>query len=67
MSALYTLLMLLNSLLGVNQTGNAYHIDNGTASSLKSSSEFQQLQSSGFVKMGGNGSNLIVIVDQNEL
>jgi hypothetical membrane protein len=67
MSAIYTFLMLLNSLVGVNQTGNAYHIDSSTASYIRSSSAFQQLESSGAVKLNGNGSNLIVIVDQNEL
>ncbi len=67
MSALYTLIMLLNSLVGVNRTGSAYHVDSKTASSITSSSDFQQLESAGIVKFNGSGSNLIVIVDQNEL
>lgn len=67
MSAVYTLLMFLNSLVGVKQTGSAYHVDRTTASYLSSSSTFQQLESSGVVKLNGSGSNLVVIVDTNEL
>lgn len=67
MAALYTLLMFLNSLVGVNQTGSAYHVDRAAANSISNSSEFRQLQSAGVVKFNGNGSNLVVIVDTNEL
>jgi len=67
MSAIYALLMLLNSLTGVDQTGSAYHVDSATASYISSSSTFQQLESSGVVKLNGSGSNLVVIVDTNEL
>lgn len=67
MSAIYTLLMLLNSLVGVNQTGSAYHVDSETASFISNSSSYQQLESSGVVKLNGSGSNLVVIVDTNEL
>lgn len=66
MSAVYSLLMLLNSLVGVSQTGSAYHVDSNTASYISSSSEFQQLESAGVVKFNGSGSNLVVIVDTNE-
>lgn len=66
MSAIYTLLMLLNSLVGVNQTGSAYHVDSKTASYITSNSDFQQLESAGIVKFNGSGSNLVVIVDTNE-
>jgi len=67
MSAIYALLMFLNSLVGVNQTGSAYHVDTTTASYISNSSTFQQLESSGVVKLNGSGSNLVVIVDTNEL
>lgn len=68
MTALYTFLMFLNSMFGIEQTGKAYHIDNATYQSIQSCDEYQALVSSNpdAVKFSGNNDNMIVIIDQNE-
>jgi hypothetical protein len=68
MSAVYALIMLLNTMFGVDQNGKTYHMDASSRQALISSSEYQSFISiGGDIKFSGNSGNVIVIVDQNEM
>jgi hypothetical protein len=59
MSAVYALIMLLNTMFGVDQNGKTYHMDASSRQAL--------ISIGGDIKFSGNSGNVIVIVDQNEM